>query len=127
MTYAAPLADMRFVLEEVAGIDAVGALPGYGAADRDAVEAVLERAARFAAGELAPLNQPGDRIGCILENGVVRTPPGFATPTPVMSKPAGAGSPPILILAGRGCRWRSLHRLPRCGIQRAWRLRCARC
>ena len=29
MTYAAPLADMRFVLEEVAGIDELAALPGY--------------------------------------------------------------------------------------------------
>src|SRR6185312_3014679 len=27
--------------------------------------------------ELDPLNQPGDRIGSALENGVVRTPPGF--------------------------------------------------
>ena len=28
-------------------------------------------------GELDPLNQPADRIGSVLENGVVRTPPGF--------------------------------------------------
>ena len=77
MTYAAPLADMRFVLEEVAGIAELAALPGYQAADNDLVEAVLEEAGKFAAGELAPLNQPADRIGSILENGVVRTPPGF--------------------------------------------------
>jgi alkylation response protein AidB-like acyl-CoA dehydrogenase len=77
MTYAAPLADMRFVLEEVAGIDAVAALPGYQSADRELVEAILGEAAKFAADELAPLNQPADRIGSVLENGVVRTPPGF--------------------------------------------------
>ena len=77
MTYAAPLADMRFVLEEVAGIAELAALPGYQAADGDLVDAVLEEAGKFAAGELAPLNQPADRIGSILENGVVRTPPGF--------------------------------------------------
>jgi 3-(methylsulfanyl)propanoyl-CoA dehydrogenase len=68
MTYAAPLADMRLVL------DAFGNLPD------DAVEvadAVLGEAAKFAENELAPLNQPGDRIGSVLENGVVRTPPGF--------------------------------------------------
>jgi 3-(methylthio)propanoyl-CoA dehydrogenase len=77
MTYAAPLADMRFVLEEVAEIAAVSALPGARTAERDLVEAVLVQAAKFAAGELAPLNQPADRVGSVLENGVVRTPPGF--------------------------------------------------
>jgi alkylation response protein AidB-like acyl-CoA dehydrogenase len=77
MTYAAPLADMRFVLEEVAEIAELAALPGYEAADSDLIEAVLGGAAKFAAGEMAPLNQPADRIGSTLENGVVRTPPGF--------------------------------------------------
>ena len=77
MTYAAPIADMRFVLQEISGIGEVAALPGYEAADRDLVEAVLGEAAKFAEAELAPLNQPADRIGSVLENGVVRTPPGF--------------------------------------------------
>jgi alkylation response protein AidB-like acyl-CoA dehydrogenase len=77
MPYAAPIADMRFVLEEVARIGEVAALPGYEAADHGLVDAVLGEAAKFAAAELAPLNQPGDRVGSILENGVVRTPPGF--------------------------------------------------
>ncbi|MGH7046708.1 MAG: acyl-CoA dehydrogenase [Stellaceae bacterium] len=77
MSYAAPLADMRFVLDGVAGITAVAALPGYGAADPETVAAILEAAAKFAESELAPLNQPADRIGSVLENGVVRTPPGF--------------------------------------------------
>ncbi len=77
MTYAAPLADMQFALEETAGIGEVAALPGYHAADGDLVEAILGEAAKFAAGELAPLNQPADRLGSVLENGVVRTPPGF--------------------------------------------------
>ncbi len=77
MTYAAPVAEMRFVLEEVAGIDAIAALPGYQTADPDLVEAVLGEAAKFAAAELAPLNQPADRSGSVLENGIVRTPAGF--------------------------------------------------
>ena len=77
MTYTAPLADMRFVLEEVAGLDELAALPGYEAADRDLVDAVLDEAAKLAGNELAPLNQPADRVGSVLENGVVRTPPGF--------------------------------------------------
>ena len=68
MTYAAPLADMRLVL------DTVGNLSDDAA---EVADAVLEEAAKFAEGELAPLNQTGDRTGSVLENGVVRTPPGF--------------------------------------------------
>jgi 3-(methylthio)propanoyl-CoA dehydrogenase len=77
MSYAAPLADIRFVLEEVAAIGSVAALPGYEAVDRELTEAVLGAAAKFAEGELSPLNQPADRAGSVFENDVVRTPPGF--------------------------------------------------
>jgi 3-(methylsulfanyl)propanoyl-CoA dehydrogenase len=77
MTYAAPIADMRFVLAEVAGLADLARLPGYESAEPDLVAAVLEEAGKLAAGELAPLNQPADRAGSVLENGVVRTPAGF--------------------------------------------------
>ncbi|MGE0724522.1 MAG: acyl-CoA dehydrogenase [Alphaproteobacteria bacterium] len=75
--YAAPLADMRFVLRHVAGLEAVAALPGMEAADPELVDQILDEAARFAGGVLAPLNHAGDREGSRLENGVVRTPAGF--------------------------------------------------
>src|SRR5438105_11790197 len=68
MTYAAPLADMRFTLDTIAGLQGEAA---------EIADAILDEAARFAAAELAPLNQPADRVGSILENGVVRTPSGF--------------------------------------------------
>ena len=68
MTYAAPLADMRLVL------DTLGNLAPDAAEVKDAV---LDEAAKFAENELAPLNRVGDETGSILENGVVRTPPGF--------------------------------------------------
>jgi 3-(methylthio)propanoyl-CoA dehydrogenase len=68
MPYAAPLTDMRLVL------DALGGLTGEAA---ELAGPVLDEAARFAAAELDPLNLPGDRTGSVLENGVVRTPPGF--------------------------------------------------
>jgi 3-(methylthio)propanoyl-CoA dehydrogenase len=69
MPYAAPLDEMRFVIDTVASLD--------GSVERDVADAILDEAAKFAAAELDPLNQPADRIGSILENGVVRTPPGF--------------------------------------------------
>ncbi|HWB50291.1 MAG TPA: acyl-CoA dehydrogenase [Stellaceae bacterium] len=68
MTYAAPLADMRLVL------DTLGDLPADAA---EVAGAVLDEAAKFAENELAPLNRIGDTVGSVLENGVVRTPPGF--------------------------------------------------
>jgi 3-(methylthio)propanoyl-CoA dehydrogenase len=77
MSYAAPLADMRFVLEEVAGLGEIAQLPGCEAASPDLVEAILGEAGKLAETVIAPLNQPADRSGSILENGVVRTPSGF--------------------------------------------------
>jgi alkylation response protein AidB-like acyl-CoA dehydrogenase len=78
MTYTAPLADMRFALRELAGLQQVAALPGYEHATDDTVDAVLEEAAKLAGNGLAPLNREGDKVGAKLENGVVRTAPGFA-------------------------------------------------
>ncbi|MEE8533912.1 MAG: acyl-CoA dehydrogenase [Alphaproteobacteria bacterium] len=76
--YTAPLRDMRFVLHEVVGLDEVARLPGCEEATPDLVDQVLEEAGKFASGVLAPLNETGDREGTRLENGVVRTPAGFA-------------------------------------------------
>ena len=76
--YAAPIQDMRFLLEAVVGLEEVRALPGYGEATPDLLEAVLEEAGKLASQVLAPLNQPGDRQGSRIENGVVRTPEGWA-------------------------------------------------
>ncbi len=77
MTYTAPLADMRFVLDEIADLPEIAALPGCEQASPDLVDAVLEEAGKLASGVLAPLNVVGDRERARLENGVVRTPEGF--------------------------------------------------
>ena len=77
-SYAAPLRDMQFVLEEVIGLDQVATLPGYGEVSDDLVRAVLAEAGKFGAEVLAPLNRGGDTEGARLENGVVTTAPGFA-------------------------------------------------
>jgi 3-(methylthio)propanoyl-CoA dehydrogenase len=75
--YSAPLAEIRFVLEEIAGLSEIAALPGDESASEETIGSILAEAARFAEVELAPLNVTGDREGCRLENGVVHTPSGF--------------------------------------------------
>ena len=77
MTYSAPIADMRFLLEHVIGFSDIAGLPGYEEASPDLVDAVLEESGRISAEVLAPLNHSGDIEGCSFENGVVRTPKGF--------------------------------------------------
>src|SRR3546814_7563867 len=77
MTYQAPIAEMRFALDAVAGLPKIARLPGYEEATPDLVSAILEEAGKLAADVLAPLNHPGDRQGSVFENGVVRTPEGF--------------------------------------------------
>ncbi|MBE3639466.1 acyl-CoA dehydrogenase C-terminal domain-containing protein [Mangrovicoccus algicola] len=75
-SYTAPTADIQFVLQDLLGV-ADRDLPGYADLDADFTRQVLEEAGRLATGVLAPLNAVGDRQGCRLENGAVRTPDGF--------------------------------------------------
>jgi alkylation response protein AidB-like acyl-CoA dehydrogenase len=76
--YSAPLSEMRFALDAIAGLDEIAALPGCeAAASRETVDAILDEAAKFAGEVLAPLNVVGDRERSRLENGLVRTPAGF--------------------------------------------------
>ncbi|MGZ3217470.1 acyl-CoA dehydrogenase C-terminal domain-containing protein [Paracoccus sp. T5] len=74
--YSAPIRDLQFVLHDVLKLSQSD-LPGHDELDRDFTEAVLEAAGKLASEVLAPLNIVGDRQGCRLENGVVRTPDGF--------------------------------------------------
>jgi 3-(methylthio)propanoyl-CoA dehydrogenase len=76
--YHAPLQEMTFVLNELAGLAQVASLPGFEEAAPDTVAAILEEAAKFATNVLDPLNSPGDREGAILlPDGSVKTPAGF--------------------------------------------------
>ena len=75
-SYTAPVKDMQFVLHDVLQITASD-IPGYADLDAGFTAAVLEEAGKLASDVLAPLNAVGDREGCRLENGVVRTPAGF--------------------------------------------------
>ncbi|MBS1158159.1 MAG: Acyl-CoA dehydrogenase, C-terminal:Acyl-CoA dehydrogenase, central region [Proteobacteria bacterium] len=76
-TYIAPIRDMQFVLNEVAGLEEICALPGNEECSVELVESILEEAAKFATGVLDPINRVGDRQGHVVKDGVVTTAPGF--------------------------------------------------
>ncbi|MFN7225508.1 MAG: acyl-CoA dehydrogenase family protein, partial [Paracoccaceae bacterium] len=78
MPYRAPLYDLRFLMDHVVGFAQVAATDRFADATPDTVEAVLTEAGRLAAEVLAPVNRSGDKFPARLENGVVRTSPGFA-------------------------------------------------
>jgi len=75
-TYAAPTKDMAFVLHDLLGIEKSD-VPGYDDLTPSFTSAILEEAAKIHQDVIAPLNVVGDKEGCSLENGVVRTPTGF--------------------------------------------------
>ena len=76
--YKAPVRDARFVINEVLRLEDYQAVPGFEAATRDMIDAVVEEAGRFTSEVLAPLNLPGDQQGCTRNaDGSVSTPAGF--------------------------------------------------
>ena len=78
--YQAPLADMRFVLNHVAGLEGVvSALGKSNSVTPDLVDAILDEAGKFASTVIAPTNAAGDTITAKHNaDGSVTTPPGFA-------------------------------------------------
>ncbi|MBB5408845.1 hypothetical protein HDG34_002782 [Paraburkholderia sp. HC6.4b] len=77
MSYSAPVKDMLFAMNELAGLEHVSTLPGFEDATVETAQAVLEEAARFNADVLAPLNVEGDRNPSSWTDGAVTASPGF--------------------------------------------------
>ena len=75
-TYFAPVKDQQFILHDVLKLSNSN-IPGYSDLDHAFTAAILEESGKLANEVMAPLNVVGDREGCHLENGVVRTPDGF--------------------------------------------------
>ena len=78
MPYRAPVADFRFLFDHVVGFDRVAATPRFEEATGEMTDAILTEAAKLCEEVLAPLNRAGDLHPAVLENGVVRTSPGYA-------------------------------------------------
>jgi alkylation response protein AidB-like acyl-CoA dehydrogenase len=75
--YKAPLDNIRFILNDVLDAGQLAQLPGYQDATSDLIDSMLEEGAKICEEILFPINQSGDKEGCVYENGVVRTPKGF--------------------------------------------------
>ncbi|HLU66389.1 MAG TPA: acyl-CoA dehydrogenase [Kofleriaceae bacterium] len=75
--YRCDLRDMRFLLFEQFGLGELLGKPPFADWTRDDVLAVLDGVYQWSCEVLGPLNAVGDREGCVLENGAVRTPTGF--------------------------------------------------
>jgi hypothetical protein len=78
MSYRAPVGEMRFLLGRVLGAERLAATERFAEATPATIEAVLGEAARLIEAEFAPTRRAGDLGPARLENGVVRTSPGFA-------------------------------------------------
>ncbi len=78
MPYRVPLNDFSFLFDHVVDLDSVRGTELFAEAGKDLTSAILTEAARLCEDVLAPLQRPGDENPAHLENGVVRTSPGFA-------------------------------------------------
>ncbi|WP_112322370.1 acyl-CoA dehydrogenase family protein [Oceanibium sediminis] len=78
MGYRAPLTEMQYYLTHVLGADRLAATELFSEATPDMIDAILTEAARLSEDVLAPLNRAGDETPARLENGFVRTSPGYA-------------------------------------------------
>ena len=77
MAYLAPVADISFCLNHIAGFSNHVDAGLFGDLDNDTAAAILEEAGRFASQVLSPTNREGDINGARLENGEVILPEGW--------------------------------------------------
>ncbi|MCV6593109.1 MAG: acyl-CoA dehydrogenase [Silicimonas sp.] len=77
MTYRPRTNDHSFILNEVVGFSQVSATETFGEATPDLMDAIFGEAGKLCEEVLAPLDGNGDAHPAKLENGVVRTSPGF--------------------------------------------------
>ncbi len=77
MPYRAAVSEYEFIFDKVVPLDPVAATDRFEEATPDMVSAVLTEGGKMCDEIMAPLQRPGDLNPAVLENGVVRTAPGF--------------------------------------------------
>jgi len=76
-TYKAPVDDMMFLFEKLRDNSHYNSLKKYKEVNPDLAKDILEQAAKLTENLILPLAKAGDETPAKLENGVVRTPPGY--------------------------------------------------
>ena len=76
-TYTAPVEDMIFLFEKLRNNKNYNEIKKYQEVTPELVKDILEEAAKINQNIILPLAKAGDENPTILENGVVRTPPGY--------------------------------------------------
>ena len=78
MPYTSPVKDTQFILDHIVDFNRLAETGQFAEATEDTVSAILTEAGKLCDEVIAPLNRGSDLQGAHLENGVVRTSPGFA-------------------------------------------------
>ena len=76
-SYTAPVEDMMFLFEKLRDNKNYNELEKYKEVSADLVKDILEEAAKINQNLILPLAKVGDENPAVLENGIVRTPPGY--------------------------------------------------
>jgi len=101
-TYVAPVKDMLFAMNELAGLQEIVGLPGNEDVSSDLVEAILDEAGKFASEVVDPLNKVGDKQGNKWNNGVVTTADGFKEAYASFCETGWNGMPASTEFGGQG-------------------------
>ena len=75
--YTAPLEDMMFLFDKLRNNKSYNEIEKYKEVNSDLVKDILNEAAKINENIILPLAKTGDENPTVLENGVVRTPPGY--------------------------------------------------
>ena len=78
MAYRAPVEQITFILNNVVPFSRLSGTERYAEVTPETVDAILSEAGKLASGVIAPLNRGGDLTPSRLENGALRSSPGFA-------------------------------------------------
>ena len=108
-SYTAPVEDMMFLFDKLRDNKKYNELEKYKEVSSDLVKDILEEAAKINQNLILPLAKVGDENPAVLENGVVRTPPGYKevykkyiedgwTSLSCDPKYGGQGMPKLLVL-----------------------------
>ena len=101
-TYIAPVREMLFAMNALAGLEEIAGLPGNEEISPDLVEAILDEAGKFATEVLAPINAPGDRQGNTWRDGEVSTADGFKEAYASFCETGWNGMPASTEFGGQG-------------------------